>query len=194
MQYRYFGARIFAIACVIAAISGGCASVQPPTATITNVAAGDVSGDGFAVNLAVQLQNPNAVSLPLSSAQYTLKLGGVQVVNDATKTGGEIPAHGSTAITIPIRLKFEDLLAAEQAIVTGRGSVPYDAGAVLHFNPANGVSSAMSINNDVQVPVHSAGNLSLENILNSGVLSGNPTIQRLALKVFGFPGRLPINP
>jgi hypothetical protein len=60
-------------------LAGGCGSmnVQRPTAAFQTMSIGDVSSRGFVMNVDVDVANPSAVAIPLTSADYSLSLGGV---------------------------------------------------------------------------------------------------------------------
>ena len=103
----------------------GCSgTLQKPTASFRSASVGEVSATGFTLNADVDLKNPNSVALPLSGADYSLGLGGVKVVDSGKVKLAErsIPANGSTVVTIPVPVTFENLLAAEESITPAKAS------------------------------------------------------------------------
>src|SRR3954454_19931204 len=107
-------------------LSLACSSVQKPTASLRSADVGAITAEGFTANFDLDVHNPNAFALPLTNADYGLSLGGVKVVKDTVKPEGSIPAGGSKPLSIPVRLSFQDLLKAEEAIRAGGGDVPYE--------------------------------------------------------------------
>ena len=63
------------------AIGTGCTPVEKPTATFRGMDVADITPHGFTMNVDLDVHNPNSVSLPLTDAEYTLSLGGVNVVD-----------------------------------------------------------------------------------------------------------------
>jgi LEA14-like dessication related protein len=172
--------------CPLFLISLACSSVQRPTATLQSADIGAVNAEGFTVNFAVDVANPNAVALPLTDANYALSLGGVKVVDDKVSPGGSIPAGGSTGVMIPVRLRFEDLLKAERAIRAGGWDVPYAFDGALGFTGAGGLAS---LGVPARIPLRYSGTLPLRKVFaDPAVLLNSPAARRLAGK--GLEGLL----
>src|SRR4029079_19741492 len=114
----------------------GCSSlnVQKPTATVAAVAVQNVNASGFTMSFDVDVANPNSAALPLTGADYKVGLSGTNVVEGKANPEGSIPAGGSKRVTLPVTLTYENLLAAEQAIVKSGGNVPYTLDAGLSLN------------------------------------------------------------
>ena len=167
---------------LLAIFTVGCSSlnVQKPTGTITGMNVKSIDASGFTMNFDVDLKNPNTVALPLSTADYKLGLGGVNVVEGKAKPEGSIPAGGSKSITLPVTLTYENLLAAEQAIVKGGGDVPYSLDGGLS------VETGMPMLGKVRVPLQYSGTLKLKEILNNPqAIMQNPAAQKLARQLIG---------
>jgi LEA14-like dessication related protein len=134
------------------------------------------------MNVDVDVQNPNAVALPLSNVDYGLGLGGVKVIDKArAKPASSIPANGTGTVTIPVALTFENLLAAEEAIRKGGGAVEYALNAGLNFDtglPVIGVQ---------RVPIRHEGTLDVRELLsrNWGTILTSPAARELAQQVLG---------
>src|SRR3954470_5988062 len=112
---------------LLGVLSVGCSGVgvKQPTATFNRMNLGEVTPQGFTMNFDVALENPNAVALPLSAADYKLSLGGAKVLEGKAKPSGTLPANGSLPITLPVMVTFENLLAAENALGKGDLNLPY---------------------------------------------------------------------
>ena len=160
----------------------GCSSlnVQRPTAAVTGMAVRDVTAAGFTMAFGVDLTNPNAVALPLAGADYKLALAGSPVADGKATPDGTLPAHGSTSVTLPVTLTFEQLLTAEQAIAQGGGNVPYALDGGLSF----GTGSALFGN--LRVPVSYSGTLPLKDVVSDPqAMAQNPAARKLAGDLVG---------
>ena len=112
----------------------GCTAVEKPTATFRGMDVADITPHGFTMNVDLDVHNPNSVSLPLTDADYTLSLGGVNVVeNSIIRPDARIPAHGTGPVTIPIPVSFENLLTAAKHIRQGGGKLQWGIDAGLNF-------------------------------------------------------------
>jgi LEA14-like dessication related protein len=165
-------------------LAGGCASlnVQRPTAFFKNMTIGDVSSHGFVMNVDVDVANPNSVAIPLTSADYSLSLAGVKVVDGGKiKPDARIPANGRSTVTIPVPLSFENLLSAEESIRQGAGNVSYGLDAALDFN------TGLPILGVQRVPFQHQGSLNVKELLqkNWSTILTSPAAKELAQKVLG---------
>jgi LEA14-like dessication related protein len=164
-------------------VSIGCSSIQKPTASLKSADIGAVAADGFTVNFDLDVKNPNSFVLPLAETDYGLSLGGVKLVKDTLKPSGSIPAGGSTAVTIPVKLDFDDLLKAEKAIRAGGGDVPYEFDAALGFSGGSAAGGLSSLGMPTKVPLHYSGTLPLRKVLSDPtVLMNSPAARKLAGK------------
>jgi LEA14-like dessication related protein len=168
------------------ALASGCSSlnVQKPTASLRSANVADVTQEGLTVNFDVDVDNPNAVAIPLSAADYKLSLGGVRVVDDRVKPKGSIPANGSLPVTVPVTLSFQDLLSAQQAIARGGGDVPYDFDGALEFSPGG-----LPFGGPLRVPLRASGTLNMRRALeeafqNPRILT-NPDARQFLQTVLG---------
>ena len=160
----------------------GCGSIQKPTVAFQRMSIGDVTAQGFTMNVDVDIANPNAVAIPLTNADYSIALGGVQVVNAAkVKPSASIPANGHGTISIPIPLSFENLLSAEEAIRKGGGSVPYGLDAAFDFD------TGLPVIGNQRVPLRHEGTLNVKELLskNWGTILNSPAAKELAQKILG---------
>jgi LEA14-like dessication related protein len=168
-------------------LGGGCAAlnVQKPTAAVTGMAVRGVDADGFTLDFAVDVSNPNGFTLPLSDADYTLGVGGVEVLDGKASPNRSIPANGTLAVAVPVTVAFENLLKAETAIRDSGGNVPYDLAGGLSFDTGSPLAGK------VRVPLRYSGTLPLRRILSDPeALLRNPAAKRLAASVLGrFFGR-----
>src|SRR5687768_4371733 len=107
-------------------LASGCAAVQKPTATFRGMEVGNVTARGFTMNVDVDVHNPNAVALPLESAEYTLSLMGANLVDQGkVEPRGRIPARGTETVTLPIPVSFDNLLTVGREIRKYGGKLHY---------------------------------------------------------------------
>lgn len=161
----------------------GCAAmnVQKPTASLTGMDMGEVTPEGFTMNFLVDVSNPNAVELPVKGAEYELGLAGVKVLSDNAKLDKGLAANSSTSVTMPVMVKFEDLLKAKDAIIKSGGNVPFALNGALKFNGPSWVPGA-----GVSVPVQYSGTLPVKRILdNPQALMQSPAARQLAQQLMG---------
>ena len=181
---RLFHSALVVLVCYSGA---GCAAlnVQKPTAAVTGMAVRGVDAEGFTMDFAVDVANPNGFALPLAAADYELGVGGVRILDGKASPNRSIPANGTLAVAVPVTVGFENLLKAEQAIRDGGGNVPYDLGGALLFDTGSPLAPK------VRVPLRYSGTLPLRRILSDPeALLRNPAAKRLAASVLGhFFGR-----
>lgn len=158
-------------------VGAGCSSlnIKKPTASVTGMSVDDVNSEGFSLNFDVHVRNPNSAALPLSQADYTLGVGGAELLDGKANPSGSIPANGSLAVTLPVHVTFERLLTAEEAIRVSGGNVPYDLRAGLSFD------SGTPVVGKVRVPLRHSGTLPLRRVLSDPeALLRSPAAKRLA--------------
>jgi LEA14-like dessication related protein len=167
---------------LILLLGSGCSSVQTPTATFRNASLQNVNAQGFTLNFDIDLKNPNGFAVPLSTADYQLALAGVKVLEGKAKPEGTIPANGTLPIKLPVNLTFENLMAAEKAIVAGKGDVAYTLDGGLSVTS----SSPLMLGQSPRVPLKYEGTLKLREVLADPMIAlQNPTVRRLAQQALG---------
>ena len=163
------------------ALAPGCSTgVQKPSASVTAMTLGEVDAHGFTMNFGVNVNNPNAIALPLAGTDYKLGIGGVGVLGGKTKSKGSIPAKGSRDVTVPVTVAFDNLLAAEQAIRDSGGDVPYDLSGGLSFDTGNPLLGSL------RVPLRYSGTLPLKRVLSDPeALLRSDAARKLAGEIMG---------
>ena len=142
--------RNLAIAAVLAA--GGCSifmrSVEKPTVDVREVAMMSVSLAGVEGQVRLDVNNPNAVGVPLSGIDWQLSVAGAPAVTGHVDVSQTIPAHGVAPVTASLRFATADAIAVAQRVASGARD--YQLDARLHFATALG---------EVAVDVHKDGSL-----------------------------------
>ena len=161
---------------------GGCAGVERPTASFAAMDVADITPRGFTMNVDVDVHNPNAVALPLADADYSLSIGGANVI-ESTKVhpDARIPANGTGRVTIPVPVTFEHLLSASKGIRQGGGKVGYGFDAGLNFD------TGLPIIGVQRVPIRHEGTLDVRELLtrNWGTILSSPAAKEVAQQVLG---------
>lgn len=118
-------------------------SVQKPELSVTDVRVTDFSFEDIELTYDVQIDNPNAVSVDMSSYNYDFKLNDRTFVDGQQKRANKIEASGSSTLEVPVRLNFQKvyegmrtLATAEEAAYEFLGSVSFDL-PVLGVTPVS---------------------------------------------------------
>ena len=165
----------------IVLVCGGCTTLKQPTATFKTMDVAAVTPSGFTMAFDLDVQNPNAVALPLSDADYELALGGVAVLDGKAKPQGTLPANGSLPITLPVTVTYENLLAAETAILKGGGKIPY--AFTGEINLAGGGPKTL-LGQPTSVPLKYQGTLDVQSLLSDPqALLKSPAARKLAQRL-----------
>lgn len=151
---------------LLCAVAPGCSmlNLRQPTASLRGARVADVSPQAVTAIFDLNIENPNSVALPVSAASYQLSLSGVQVLSDQTKPDGTLPANGSLPVTLPVQLRFDQLLAAEQAIARSGGNVPYQFDGGLTFS-----SGKLASLGELKVPLHFTGTLDFRKAVEEAI-------------------------
>ena len=166
-------------------ISLACSAIKQPTASFKTMNVTNVTPQGFTMAFDLDVQNPNAVALPLSNSSYKIGMGGVNVLQGKAKPTGSLPANGSLPVTLPVTMSFENLLAAEKAIVGGGGKVPYSFTGSLDVSTGGaGGAAAALLGQSVSIPLKYEGTLDVKSLVqNPQILMQNPAAKKLAVQL-----------
>lgn len=174
--------RLLAVA-VVAGAAVGCSAVQTPTATVRNAQLGNVTSDGVTLNLDMLVNNPNPVEIPLSDADYTLALSGTKVLDGTVSPKGSLPANGSLPVSVPVKIAWNDLLKARDAITATGGDVPYTFSGDLKLG---GAAKGIPLLGEKKVPLSYSGTLPLKQAINNPMtIMQSPAARELARQVLG---------
>lgn len=175
MRRLHFLPLCLILTCFLNCIGCSALSLKRPTAEFQSANVGRVTAEGVTFNFDVKLSNPNTLAVPLATADYSLALSDVTVVKDTIKPSGTIPANGSTLVTLPISVTFDNLLKAQDAIRKSV-DVPFNFTGNLAFKTPGQMLSL-----PVNVPFQYQGTLPVRQVLSDpAVLLNNPAARRLA--------------
>lgn len=160
----------------VPALKGFLESAPKPSAEIRDVAFADLSLDSVKLNFEVDVKNPYPVPLPLTNIRYALatgesagadaeqKAGGTSLASGEVTDPGTIPAGGTKGVTVPVELRFADMLAAVKGLRPGK-VIPYRANLDFSVQPP-GVGSplVLPLAHRGEVPIPAPPAVSLETI------------------------------
>ena len=165
--------------CVLAV---GCANLtlERPSASVRGMKLANIDAQGFTMDFDVAIDNPNEIALPLDVAEYKLALADTTIAEGKLNPDTTVPARGSSRVRVPLTLTYDNLLAAQRAIVRGGGNVSYALDAGLSFK------TGRSLLGDLRVPLKHKGTLPLRDVLqNPEALLRNPAARKLATQMLG---------
>jgi LEA14-like dessication related protein len=135
----------------------GCTSlrkmVQKPKVTYRSVDIRSISFDRISVDVNFDVKNTNMFAVPLRAWDYTFMVGEYAVASGLEKTAMSIPANGSAPFSVPVTVKFADVMKAvglikdaDEIPYTVKGSVTVDAG------PLSGITVPFSHSDRIPRP------------------------------------------
>jgi LEA14-like dessication related protein len=139
--------RKLTIAAVLAAgiaLGAGCAllskAVQKPSVAFERLSVRSISLDEASVDVHLNVQNPNVFDVPLKKYTFGFAVGESTVLTGEQLVSVTIPARGSGPISIPLTIRFRDVMNAVNAVRTGdvipyavNGTVTIDAGPLAGY-------------------------------------------------------------
>lgn len=111
---------------------GACA-VQRPTVDLHNVQLKGLTFSKVEVALDVSVQNPNTFELPVKSLDWELDLYGDQFAVGQAAVDANIPAQGSSRISVPLGIPYDRALSSAAKLLSGR-DIAYELLGSLTFN------------------------------------------------------------
>ena len=169
------------IASLVFLCAGGCSTFSAmnhfsrPSVVVNGMSVRNVSANGFTMVFDLDVQNSNAVPIPVVSADYKLGLAGAQLLKGTIEPKGSLPASGTRKLAVPVEITFESLLAVVEGLKTAGTEIPYSLEGGLSFD------SGVPLIGQVRTPITFAGVLKLRDLLSDPMLllkSG--TVRKLA--------------
>ena len=111
----------------------GCLSALPPSVRVTDARAVEVSDEGARLEVTLELDNPNAVPLPLPEASYRVAVDGVGSYAFEALPVRVIPPNGTQTVVLPAAIAFP---AGSGGGVAGRR---WRIRGDMTYRPENGV-------------------------------------------------------
>jgi LEA14-like dessication related protein len=145
---------------LLLALAPGCGLIQAaldqesrPTARVQGVHIQDLSLSGLTLLFDVEIENHATGDLPLLDVDYQLESRGRTFVEGRADLQGTVPGNGSKTVSLPVGVKFADLLSILEGVRPG-AVVPYQARLSLGADvPVLGkISLPLSREGEVPVP------------------------------------------
>jgi LEA14-like dessication related protein len=130
---------------------GGLFSGLPrPNARLVGASFGGLSAESVRLDLDVEVDNPYAVDLPVARIDAAFARDADPIFETSVEPDAPIPASGSRRLTVPVSIRFVDLVTAVAGLELG-GTMPYRVDLALGFD-APGVGP-------VEIPLRHSGEL-----------------------------------
>jgi|GEM_PF-1982395 len=91
--------------------------VRKPTVDYQDYKLTSVSLQDASVDFHLKLNNPNPVRIPIKNISYTLRLHNKNLLQGKIKPKTDIPANGSTQLTIPARINYQDVIGGIKGLL-----------------------------------------------------------------------------
>lgn len=159
--------RILALlmSCLLAA---GCESLSEivtsadrPAASVVGASLSGLTLDGADLDLDLEIDNPYGVALPLMNLDYELLSGGNRFVAGKAELDGSVPAGGSRVVTVPVGLRFADVMSALGGVRPG-AIVPYEADLALGVDAPGVGRLSLPLSHRGEVPVPAVPGVSVD--------------------------------
>lgn len=107
----------------------GCASlvetlVTEPKVSFHSVSIRDTKPDGATAVIALNVENPNGISLTVDRLRYTLELGGRPIASAEVEKVATIAAKATTKVEVPVPFRYDQVFASVLDLMT-KGTAAY---------------------------------------------------------------------
>lgn len=133
--------KTFTTALLLAMLLAGCAGGQlakpkAPSVTLAGLEVVSLGVSEQTLRLNLNLDNPNGFALPLRGLGYQLKLNGKSFISGTSPTSVDIPASGSSAVSIDVSANLLSMFSDIQSLgVLAGAPVDYElSGSVGVFS------------------------------------------------------------
>lgn len=126
----------FAVIVVLIMTVSGCAtlssSFESPKIQVLSLQRSSSQGMNQQLVVELNVQNPNAMDLPLQGLEYALMIEGHQVASGLTAEVPTIPAYGEARISLPVTTNLIEMVRLVSSLMMkGRQSIEYELSARL---------------------------------------------------------------
>src|SRR5207248_4299566 len=94
----------------------GSSAFERPTLSFKEARLPQIDFKGAELDMVFVVTNPNAVGLDLTRASYNLEVEGHKVASGTPKNGLKIPGGGTTEVTFPAKLEWNEIAPALEAV------------------------------------------------------------------------------
>ena len=112
----------------------GSSAFERPSLSFKEARLPEIDFKGAQLDLVFLVTNPNPVGLDLTRASYNLEVEGHKVASGTPKNGLKIPGGGTTEVTFPAKLQWNEIAPALEAVFA-MDQVRYKASGELGVGP-----------------------------------------------------------
>jgi LEA14-like dessication related protein len=123
---RYPVSRRWTVVCILIVLAGAGSGCAKPSARLVGISVSEISPDSVTLAVDVDVTNPNLLPLPMANLDYKLASGVATFLSGEAPLEGAVPGMGSKTFTLPVTLKYAELLSRLKGVTPGM-VVPYDA-------------------------------------------------------------------
>jgi len=141
---------------LVLVLSAGCAMMQQtgmwqkPEASIGAVTVSELNFEGAGLDVAVEVNNPNPYQIRLGRLDYALTVQDKQVLSGQQEENTSLKAEQSQTIVFPVKVRFEDLLAAVSGLKQQN---------IVNYGLEGGITAAVPMVGDIRLPFSRRGRL-----------------------------------
>jgi LEA14-like dessication related protein len=128
-----------ALAIALVLSSAGCAglqelaasALQKPKLTFKSASLSALDLEGATVSLTWDLENPNPFGVDLAKVAWTFDAEGKRVAQGDVPGGLQIRANGTSPVTFPVRVRYQDVPGIVNLLGSGKDEIRYAVGATV---------------------------------------------------------------
>ncbi|MFH0947274.1 MAG: LEA type 2 family protein [Planctomycetota bacterium] len=139
------------------------ANLDRPTASFQSLTLNDLGLEQLTLGLEIKVDNPYGVALPIDQLGYRLASGATPFLSGETSPGVSIPANGSKSLTLPLTIKYTELLNLVAGIRPG-SVVPYTANLDVGVNAPGLGPLKLPLKKEGELPVPTAPKVELTSV------------------------------
>lgn len=138
------------------ALACGCSTegrkslLEEPRARVTSTRLADLGLEGARLLVGIEVENPMPFAIPIAGIEYEVTSEGRKLLGGKSDHKERIPAGSSREITVPVEIRFADVLAALEDV---------EAGSVIPYSADLGVGLDIPGGGMVRIPVRKEGKL-----------------------------------
>ena len=90
-------------------VAASCSDIQEPVVTMTGVDVHGLSTEGLALNLVVDVENPNGFGADIGELEYRVLLDNTEVATGLQEDNVSVPAEGTVEVKIPFTIVWSGM-------------------------------------------------------------------------------------
>ena len=115
----------------------GITSFEKPALKIADLTPTKFARDGQIFTLKLQVDNPNALPIPVEGLDYALNFAGYEVASGVSNTAVRIPARGTGYVEVDINANLVEVLPQiAKAVMSGDRNISYGLKGAIRLDNA----------------------------------------------------------